>query len=707
MKPTRIVTLLLLIAGLSLNGKAQTVYHITTNTNTGTGPYAPGTNCSNCDIIINAGVTLTINSTMSCSRCTFSGGIVNIVAGSNLTLNNTDSFKLATVLFSQALNTNTDSVVFYGDTVSLATSMSITNTVFDMDSNRVAVSAALTLGAATFNKDSLHLNANLTLQNATDTIENSNVDLATGVTLTTNTSNFINSTFALAGTSKLSPAALTSSGSNYYLAGTSTFNGTASVVSSGDNFVATGSGNSITTAYALTTTNTNINLSGTTGTLTTNQGFSMTGGSITAASGSTITTAYTSSLTNTTVTAASSTFNFQQGLNTKGGSFTTTGTPNKITIAYTPLFDSTTVNLSATTLKITQGLTDTAGSFTATNGSVITTGYTPTFVRTAASLNGSSFTSGQGYSTSGGLFDLTNATVATAAGYSITMSGTGALVSGTNTVTSSSLSLSNHSWLQIGAGPSTDLSNLTLSGTLSTDNTSYLAVEQDNNYFKSTTGNLATNTDNCGGTYPHACATDYLYGCATVKNNQTALTCTTLALTDINLTAAITGANQVGLTWTDVATGTADHYTVQRNTGNMAWTDIGTVSAGSAIDAYTFTDANAPAGTLEYRILRTDVNGNDLYSDIVSVTLSAAVTNTHIGLFPNPATGGRFNLTTDGTEELLVNVYTTTGQLLYHAALQGQTQYPIQLSSQPLSMSAVIVQTIYRNETHSYTVLVR
>ena len=101
-----------------------------------------------------------------------------------------------------------------------------------------------------------------------------------------------------------------------------------------------------------------------------------------------------------------------------------------------------------------------------------------------------------------------------------------------------------------------------------------------------------------------------------------------------------------------------------------------------------------------------DDDGNTAYSSICSVNISAAG-NTHISIYPNPASGGRFYITTAGTDQLLVNIYTSTGQLLLHTTLQGQTQYPVQLPSQPLSLSAVVVQTIYQNNTRSFTLLVR
>jgi hypothetical protein len=87
------------------------------------------------------------------------------------------------------------------------------------------------------------------------------------------------------------------------------------------------------------------------------------------------------------------------------------------------------------------------------------------------------------------------------------------------------------------------------------------------------------------------------------------------------------------------------------------------------------------------------------------VTLAAA--GSQLSIHPNPAIGGRFYINTPYTGEMVVNVYTSTGQLLLHTSLQGQTQYAIQLPLQSLSLSAVVVQTISQNGNGAFTVLVR
>jgi hypothetical protein len=161
----------------------------------------------------------------------------------------------------------------------------------------------------------------------------------------------------------------------------------------------------------------------------------------------------------------------------------------------------------------------------------------------------------------------------------------------------------------------------------------------------------------------------------------------------------------VALTWTDNETATAaDHYSIQRSTGNNEWSDIGTVAAGSASGDYYFTDANAPTGSIDYRIQRTDADGNISFSAVASVTLALAKSS--ISIYPNPAIGGHFYINTPYTGEMVVNVYTSTGQLLLHTSLQGQTQYSIQLPALNLSLSAVVVQTISQNGNGAFTVLV-
>jgi hypothetical protein len=361
------------------------------------------------------------------------------------------------------------------------------------------------------------------------------------------------------------------------------------------------------------------------------------------------------------------------------------------------------VTLTGTNYTASQGITTSGGSFKATSSTINATTSGPlSFTNTPDTLISSTLTA-QALTTSGGTFFLTN----TAANitYASSLTNTKAYLNGTSSLTGASLSLATNSWFAIGNGtlgsPGTS-AYVNIQYGLSTDASSTLAIANNNNYLKSQS---ITGTGNCGGTYPNACASGYVYGCATITNGGSPVYCTVLATASINLSAAVTGPGQVALNWTDNETSNADHYTIQRNTGLNAWTNIGTATAGSTTGDYYFTDANAPDGNVDYRIQRTDADGNVLYSPIASVNLTLA--GSTLSIHPNPAIGGHFYLNTPYTGEMVVNVYTSTGQLLLHTFLQGQTQYSIQLPIQNLSMSAVVVQTISQNGNGAFTVLVR
>lgn len=292
------------------------------------------------------------------------------------------------------------------------------------------------------------------------------------------------------------------------------------------------------------------------------------------------------------------------------------------------------------------------------------------------------------------------------------------------TATSGPISVENNSEMLIGDGTNNSTAYMHLNGpALQIYDNSMVKISNQKNYYQngnsykyfptsggsssiSTNGNHLNCNQGAVTGYANSCSNNYVYGCATLNGSGLAA-CSTLATANIDLTASESAPGTVNLAWSDNTTAPADTYTIERSTGNDSWTTIATVSANSYNTGdYHYTDNDAPAGAIDYRIARTDASGLTIYSP-VSVVNGASITGMHLGIHPNPAAGGLFYITTIGTEELLVNVYTTTGQLLYHTDLKGQTQYAIQLPSQPLSLSAVIVQTIYQNNTRSFPLLVR
>lgn len=288
---------------------------------------------------------------------------------------------------------------------------------------------------------------------------------------------------------------------------------------------------------------------------------------------------------------------------------------------------------------------------------------------------------------------------------------------------SGAVTVSNNSGIVIGDGSSGSTAYFKDNGTsLVIDNTSTIGIANYKNYFFSgggknytyknaagTTSTVTTvaNNANCGTAGKNACNDNYVYGCATL--NSIIHACVTLAIANISLTAVGNDPGRVTLSWSDNESTPAEQYTIQRSTGDNVWSAIATVTANAfTAGDYHYTDNDAPAGAVFYRIQRTDATGSQQYSPESAVDVAAvAGARPAVGIYPNPASGGRFYITTAGTDQLLVNIYTGTGQLLLHAVLQGQTQYPVQLPSQPLSLSAIVVQIIYENNTRSFTILVR
>jgi hypothetical protein len=656
MKPIFNAILFTLITGISLSANAQSTYAITADVSTSS--FGSGPICTNCIIVISPGVTVTINNNASCNTCTFTGGTISVVSGSNFTLAGVDTFKNETVLLGASFNMST--LTFYNDTVAFNASMNLSGGRTDIDSSRVSVNAALTLNKGAIYKDSLHLNSNLSFTNSVDSFAFSHIDVASGVTISANQSRIINTDFNFAGSSSMNIInGMTSSGSNYFLGGTSTMTSSTTTLS-GDTIAMTGSTNSFSTVNALTTGNTEFNLASTSSSTLSASSLTSSGGELNGTTGAMINITNSISLTNITTALTGATIK-GNALTTSGGSIDLTNSNATITNAD---------NLTNTDLIMSGTSAFTGNSASFTGDSVAVSGTASIAISNAFNLNN-----------------------------------TKTYLYGNNPVSANSMSITNGSYMRIGDGTLINSAHLGISNSFSVDASSLLAIANNNNYLSTTNSSLKTNTISCGGGgTQHSCATGFVYGCATIRNNAGA-GCITLALADMNLSASVAGPAKIELSWRDEATFGVDHYNVQRNTENN-WTTIGAVNAGiSATGEYHFTDADAPSGTVEYRLARIDQDGQTVYSPVTTVTLTH--TNNTVSIHPNPAVGGNFVISTSSTAETIVNVFTMTGQLLLRTALKGQTQYPIHLPAQSLSLGSVVVQTIGQTGTSTTTVLVR
>jgi hypothetical protein len=633
---------------------------------------------------------------------------------------------------------------FNKDSLHLNSNLTLSNAVDSFSNSNIDVASGVNIKAAQTNIANTVFgfagSSSMTINNGMTSSGSKYYLTGTSTISSTNATSLSGDSILMSGSTSgfSSGNGLTTTNTNFTMKGTASTLAAQSLSSTGGSITAL-SGSTFTVTNNATLSGTATSLSGTVGNV---QSLTYTNGSFTT-SGSNITVTNAASFSGTAVTLGNTRFTIQS-LTTSGGTFNGIGDNINSTDAIS--LTNTPTTLSGGGFNGSQ-LTTSGGSFSA-SGTAVNSTFAVSMTNTPASFSGSTF-SGSQLTTSGSTFSLNNtkATITYAnsfTGTAVTMSGTSSLTGqsatlagaasltmsgnssvnvtfaysstgsntflyGTDTVTAGSMSIGSSSYVDIGTGnlgTKATSSFVNVSGSFNTDNTSTFAIASYNNYLYTTNSTLKTNMISCGGGAPqNPCLMDYVYGCATIKNN-IGTQCTVLALASINLSAANAGEGKVALSWTDNETSTgADHYSIQRSTGNDQWNAIGAIAAGSATGDYYFTDANAPAGAVDYRIERTDANGNTLYSAVSSVNVALAVAQ--ISIHPNPASGGRFYVSTPNTGQVIVNVFTTTGQPLLRTSLKGQMQYPLELPSQLLPGTIVIVETISQMGTASFPLLLR
>jgi hypothetical protein len=119
---------------------------------------------------------------------------------------------------------------------------------------------------------------------------------------------------------------------------------------------------------------------------------------------------------------------------------------------------------------------------------------------------------------------------------------------------------------------------------------------------------------------------------------------------------------QVILNWETATEIDNRGFTIQSKSGNEEWKSLGFVASkanggnSSGLLNYNYTDVNIGEGITQYRLEQIDMDGKKEYSDIRSV--KAEKLSIPILLYPNPATGGKFNIVMDdaaATYEIMVS----------------------------------------------------
>ncbi|MES1160209.1 MAG: T9SS type A sorting domain-containing protein, partial [Bacteroidota bacterium] len=97
--------------------------------------------------------------------------------------------------------------------------------------------------------------------------------------------------------------------------------------------------------------------------------------------------------------------------------------------------------------------------------------------------------------------------------------------------------------------------------------------------------------------------------------------------------------NDVLLNWATAEESNSDHFEIERSTDNSNFASIGQVTAAhnsSAQTNYSFTDGSPANGINYYRLREVDLDGQFIYSKVISVTFNGTDNNV-IAVYPNPA----------------------------------------------------------------------
>jgi Lamin Tail Domain/Secretion system C-terminal sorting domain len=120
------------------------------------------------------------------------------------------------------------------------------------------------------------------------------------------------------------------------------------------------------------------------------------------------------------------------------------------------------------------------------------------------------------------------------------------------------------------------------------------------------------------------------------------------------------------LNWTTGIPGNLASFTVQRSVDGTTYSNIATLPAPGVQTAFTYTDVNVPTSALYYRILATELSGQQVLSTVQVVGDGSAASA--VQLFPNPVVGGTFTLITPAAGLKHVSIYNAAGLLIQQAA---------------------------------------
>lgn len=110
----------------------------------------------------------------------------------------------------------------------------------------------------------------------------------------------------------------------------------------------------------------------------------------------------------------------------------------------------------------------------------------------------------------------------------------------------------------------------------------------------------------------------------------------------ISYNGVLNTSGQVVLSWSTATETNNSHFTIERSTNGLTFTEVGRVVGHGTVSMqmdYSFSDANPAQGTNYYRLKQTDYNGHYEYKGIVAVEVLTNATGCILTVFPNPCQG--------------------------------------------------------------------
>lgn len=266
-----------------------------------------------------------------------------------------------------------------------------------------------------------------------------------------------------------------------------------------------------------------------------------------------------------------------------------------------------------------------------------------------------------------------------------------------NMLSNSAVNLDNGSKLIAGDGSKTSNAYLYFNAPVHLlDASSYLIISNSNNYFHSWSGYTSPTQ-----TYSTVINSNPDFHGGAVLSTTGTLPITVLPLTIGDLKGTVISAHDVKLSWTLTDASGRESMQIERSTDATHFTAIAPIAVTGSDANYTYTDESPAAGENDYRIKLTGTDGAISYSKIISVKIAATGS---LRVFPNPCSGGNFQIRFSAVQSAMIRVFTLDGKLLYMNAVNGQSQYAVNVPEAG-ETRILVVQIITKEKTSTFNLV--